>query len=770
MKWLYRIFAILMFMILQMTFSHAADEFKLTASDKSFGDEFGSSVSISGNTAIVGAPLNNDAGVESGSAYIFVYNGTRWGQQAKLTASDAQAGDRFGQSVGISGDTVVVGAFWDGDAGSQSGSAYIFIRDGDNWVHQSKLTASDAQAGDHFGHAVGISGDTVIIGAIGNDDAGIESGAAYIFTRDGSAWSEQTKLIASDAAASDWFGWSVSIEGNTAVVGAIGNDDAGSRSGSAYVYVRDGENWNERAKLTASDAVKDGNFGHSAGISGETVIIGAPGNSGVRTRSGSAYIFERNGEIWAQAAKLIANDVRSGDGFGFSVGISGETVIVGAPFADDASGNSGNAYIFEREELTWTLVEQLIASDAAAGDEFGAAVGISDALPIVGARLTDETRINSGAVYIYNLESPPQMVVTPNPIPIGTGTLSIQNKGGTDISVIDITSTTPGKTLKISPTSFTVPPGATFHVTLTWKKGSDDPDNTKLIIISNAPSSPTEIPIGESNSVFPLGDVSGDGIVNTFDALLILQFVSGLIDTFPVEELIGAAPTTDPPRHYEVSVPQISARRGEPIFVPVAINDVTGFLAGGVTLKYDPTVLRATSTHLSLSGAYWKANTDHPGEVRVAFASLEAIDTSDRLFVIKFDVLPDAAGDESPLTLDYVELSNSLSVKKMDGLLTLAPERFRLHQNFPNPFNPETWIPYQLAADTNVTIAIYNAVGESVRRLDLGMRSAGVYLTREKAAYWDGRSDAGEKVASGVYFYVLEAGDYRETRKMLIVK
>ncbi len=223
------------FMPLHNTFALSFDEVaKLTASDAASGDQFGTSVAVSGDTAVIGAFLDDDAGSGSGSVYVFTRSGTTWTEEAKLTASDAAAADIFGNSVSVSGDTAVIGAVQDDDAGGTSGSAYVFTRSGTTWTEQQKLTASDAAANDEFGISVAVTGDTTVIGATGDAN---ESGAAYVFTRSGTTWTEQAKLIASDVALDDDFGRSVAVTGDTAVVGASSNDDAGSGSGSAYVFV-----------------------------------------------------------------------------------------------------------------------------------------------------------------------------------------------------------------------------------------------------------------------------------------------------------------------------------------------------------------------------------------------------------------------------------------------------------------------------------------------------------------------------------------------------
>ena len=276
--------------------SSVISETKLTASDGTAYDFFGNSVSISDDTAVVGAVEDDDKGVDSGSAYVFRYNGSAWVQEAKLTASDGEADDYFGVSVSISGDMVVVGAYGDDGVPANSGSAYIFRYDGNNWVEEAILTASDGAEGDLFGYSVSISGDTVVVGAVfGDDNSVTDSGSAYVFVRylDGTdyTWEQEAKLTASDAAEGDYFGYSVSISDNTVVVGAVEDDDKGVDSGSVYVFSHDGT-WVEDTKLTASDAAEGDYFGNSVSISGDTVIVGAMWDDDDSvTDSGSAYVF-----------------------------------------------------------------------------------------------------------------------------------------------------------------------------------------------------------------------------------------------------------------------------------------------------------------------------------------------------------------------------------------------------------------------------------------------------------------------------------------------
>ncbi|MCH7820039.1 MAG: T9SS type A sorting domain-containing protein [Candidatus Marinimicrobia bacterium] len=316
-------------------------ELKLTASDAAAGDNFGWGVSISGDYAVVGAVLDDDSGSSSGSAYVFKRTGTSWAQEAHLLASDGTAGDQFGLSVSISGDYAVVGARYDDDNGSQSGSAYVFKRTGTSWAQEAHLLASNGTTSDFFGSSVSISGDYVVVGAFQDGDNGIWSGSAYVFKRTDTSWAEEAKLLASDGAADDWFGSSVSISGDYAVVGAWGDDDNGSKSGSAYVFKRTGTSWAQEANLLASDGAIGYFFGFPVSISGSYAVVGASGDG-----SGSAYVFKRSGTSWAEEAKLLASDGAAGDWFGFSVSISGDYVAVGA-FADDDNGtDAGSVYVY----------------------------------------------------------------------------------------------------------------------------------------------------------------------------------------------------------------------------------------------------------------------------------------------------------------------------------------------------------------------------------------------------------------------------------------
>jgi hypothetical protein len=324
---------------------------KLTASDGTAGDEFGCSVSVSGTTAIVGGY----SGSASGAAYLFELSDGTWIQVAKLTPSDGAAWDWFGSSVSVSGTTAIVGAWGNDENGSSSGAAYVFEKSGGIWSEVAKLTATDAAPNDRFGGAVSIFGTTVIVGAGYDDDQGDDSGSAYVFEQSAGTWRQVAKLTASDGATDSRFGeTSVSISGGTAIVGAWGDGENGSWSGAAYVFEQANGNWSPVAKLTPGDGAAGDEFGYAVSVSGPTAIVGAHRDTDNGRRSGSAYIFEQAGGTWNQVAKLDAGDGAAEDHFGGAVSISAATAILGAYGDDDNGEDSGSAYIFEKLPVSLT--------------------------------------------------------------------------------------------------------------------------------------------------------------------------------------------------------------------------------------------------------------------------------------------------------------------------------------------------------------------------------------------------------------------------------
>ena len=390
-----------------------SDFMQTTSNDGGAHQHFGISVSISGDYAVIGAYLDViGSSPGQGSAYIFIKSGNGWVEQAKLVAADGTFDDYFGYSVAISGDYVIVGAIQE-DIGTNSnqGAAYIFFRNGASWTQQAKLVASDGGVNDNFGTSVEIENEYVIIGAqydaIGSN---LNQGSAYVYLRSGTTWSFQSKLVAIDGATGDYFGCAVSISGTSVVIGANG-DDIGSNigQGSAYVFTRTGSTWTQQAKLLAVEGGDTDHFGGGISIEGDYVVVGAPYEGDTPQGKGSAYIFHRIGSTWSQQAKLASTNPSSSEHFGIAVCISGEKIIIGAN-QDESVQNCadpvhiGLAYIYQKQNNIWTLhstVEDPLGEDL---EEFGFAVSLNGDDFIVGAHmaspngLTHKGKIVSGKI------------------------------------------------------------------------------------------------------------------------------------------------------------------------------------------------------------------------------------------------------------------------------------------------------------------------------------------------------------------------------------
>ncbi len=373
----------------------------LKASNAEDFDQFGHSVAIDGDTIVIGAPAedspirsfidpqSDNSSPNSGAAYVFSRTGNSWSQQAYLKASNVWSGSQFGISVAIVGDTVVIGSIGENRTVDEynedeehifadAGAAYVFIRNEASWSQQARLKASNTERGDRFGQSVAIDNNTVVVGANHEQSASREingdqdnndadsAGAAYVFTRSGSKWSQQAYLKASNADKFDQFGISVAIAGNTVVVGADGESSSATgvngnqnnneilESGAAYIFKRSGKTWNQQAYLKPSNSHTFGQFGHSVAIAGNAVLIGAFGersNAGVVNNeqtnikaefSGAAYVFTRSASTWSQQAYLKAFNAEANDQFGKSVAIDGDSMVIGARFEDSATGINGN--------------------------------------------------------------------------------------------------------------------------------------------------------------------------------------------------------------------------------------------------------------------------------------------------------------------------------------------------------------------------------------------------------------------------------------------
>lgn len=305
-------------------------------------------------------------------------------EEARLTVTD---GGELGGSVAIGGNTAVVGSVF----ANGQGAAYVFVRNGTTWSQQAKLVSSDIASRDFFGASVAIDGDTIVVGAIYDDVACpsdpeyCNSGATYVFVRTGSTWTQQAKLVPFGNDRNDYFGWSVAVRGDRVIASAPQDSTAPTgQHGSAYMFVRNGTVWTQEGqKLTAADAQDSDYFGSSVAIDSDVVLIGAYADDGsAGANQGSAYVFQRSGGLWLQQAKLTPNAAGPNEYFGNAVGMDGNTAVIAA---FGRSGGTGAAYVFTRAGATWTQVQQLSASDAATQDYFGSGVAIGPGIIVIGS-------------------------------------------------------------------------------------------------------------------------------------------------------------------------------------------------------------------------------------------------------------------------------------------------------------------------------------------------------------------------------------------------
>lgn len=387
---------------------------KLTPAEVDELDVFGSSAALSADTLVVGA---HGYYGNSGSAYVFTRSGSggAFTRTAMLSASDSAAGDHFGVSVAVNGDTIVVGANGNDDNGSYSGSAYVFVKPAGGWtdvMETAKLLPSDGATGDHFGISVAVSDDTIVVGAhLVDDSIAVDKGAAYVFVKPAGGWQNSTeesaRISASHGNTYDLFGVSVATSGDTVVVGAHYHDGMNVNSGSAFVFAMPAGGWSdmtETFELTPNDAAGFEYFGNSIAMSGDTIVVGAfydYAEDG--SRSGAAYVFAgvAGTPPFTQVAKLTSTDRADQHRFGQSVAISGNTIIVGASGEND---ESGAAYIYAKPFTGWsdmTQTARLTAKDGAAGDYFGQSAAVSGNTAVVGAHGDDDNGSESGSAYVF---------------------------------------------------------------------------------------------------------------------------------------------------------------------------------------------------------------------------------------------------------------------------------------------------------------------------------------------------------------------------------
>ena len=476
---------------------------ELTASDGAAPDIFGQSIAASGSTVVVGAPQRTvGSNSTQGAAYVFVQSGGIWSQQAELTASDGTAFDQFGSSVALDGGTIVVGARGRtvGSNNSQ-GAVYLFTQSGASWSQQAELTASDGQINDYFGSSIAANGGTIVVGAPGHAATGSNNaqGAAYIFTLSGASWGQQAEVTSSDGVSQDQFGSSVAVSGSTALVGAPCHPAAGGCGpGSAYVFTQSVTSWSQQAELTASDGVAQDQFGWSVALDGTTAVVGATLHTVGSNQEfqGAAYIFTQTVSSWSQQAEISASDGVSQDKFGYSVALLGNTAVVSAIWhpvtVSCTCPGPGAAYIFTQNVSGWSQQAELTASDGADSDDFGHSVALDGSTVVGGApNHTVGSNLSQGAAYMFGSTGPMYTLsASPNSLNVaqgnqGTSTITITPENGFSGSV-SLSASGPARGLPNGLTAAFNPNPATSSSTLTLTPNATAPGTATVTVIGTS--------------------------------------------------------------------------------------------------------------------------------------------------------------------------------------------------------------------------------------------------------------------------------------------
>tara|TARA_A100001015_G_scaffold293864_1_gene370967 strand:+ start:387 stop:1664 length:1278 start_codon:yes stop_codon:yes gene_type:complete len=371
----------------------------VTADNVITNNVFGWDTALDGNTAVIGAPK-----FDEGSIHVFERIDNIWTHIESISSPDWPQNDSFGKSVSIEGDTIAVGA-----PGLGNGSVYIFEKNNTNWVFKQKLSSSDGAPFDNFGNAISINDDTLVIGAYFDDDNGFSSGSAYIFERLNGVWEEQQKLLPKSGYYNNHFGRSLSLDNDYLIIGSPGYL---AGAGAAYIFKKNNNIWEETDRLTPSSAVQYAYFGTTVDIENEISIVGAWADN-------SAFIFSNENNIWIEKQKIVADDAVANDSFGSHVSIESDIIVVGASRNSNNNIKTGSAYIFAKESNIWEQKQKLITNDGSQDDYFGQSISIENGTILIGAPYADdESNSDSGSSYFYTI---PQIDIIEEQIPAMSG-------------------------------------------------------------------------------------------------------------------------------------------------------------------------------------------------------------------------------------------------------------------------------------------------------------------------------------------------------------
>lgn len=368
------------------------------------GQRFGEAVATAGERVAVGHATDSIAGQATGSVSIFTFFAGAWSAPVKFTGADSTTGDGFGCAVAMDGDRLIVGAKYEarpgGGASSYAGCAYIFRWTGASWTQEGKLVASDAADDDQFGTAVDISGDRAIVGSPRDDDAGAQTGAAYVFRWDGSAWTQEAKLVGTGAFQQEYAGTSVAISGTRAAVGAPGYYGTGFNTGAVYPFAYNGAAWIAEPRLAGSQTSPNDEFGLAVAMEASTLIATAPGDFANGIQSGQAYVFDHNGSAWGEQQRLAPPDQSSNQRYGTAAAMAGTRALIGS--LGDFGGVKGSAYWYHRAGTVHQFDAKIQPADTTAADDYvGAAIACSEGWAVLGNMWDDDVGFDRGAAYTF---------------------------------------------------------------------------------------------------------------------------------------------------------------------------------------------------------------------------------------------------------------------------------------------------------------------------------------------------------------------------------
>jgi photosystem II stability/assembly factor-like uncharacterized protein len=397
---------------------------KVSSNDGATDDQFGWSVLLaSADTAFVGAPSHAVSGnAGQGAVYVFTRSGNTWTKTQTLTASDGTESDSFGQSLAFDGGNLIIGA---PNTGDFQGAAYIFTESGGTWTEVQKIEADDAASFTQFGWSVAIQDDTAMVGSIGASVPPTNGvGAVYVFTQSGGTWSQAQKFSSDDGVFGDSFGWAIALDGNTVIVGANTASPNGlDFAGAAYVFNESGGTWTQAQKLTASNGAEFDFFGGAVALVGDVALVGSEGaGSDPFSSQGLTYVFTNSGGTWTEGQHIAASDSQGNDGFGHAIAFDGNKAVITAASATvNGDEFAGAAYVFNFSGSTFTEEQKLTASDAEEFASFGWSVGLSGNTALLGAyQATVGKNVRQGAAYFFERSGGP----TPTPSPTPTSTAS----------------------------------------------------------------------------------------------------------------------------------------------------------------------------------------------------------------------------------------------------------------------------------------------------------------------------------------------------------